>query len=323
MFRSTRTSAIAIASMASLWAAACGGSNRGRRTTVTESASVPAVTSPASVTTPGVPTVDANVSYATAESAYGARQYSSAASMFDAYVARRPENPWGHYMLGMSAWKAGQLDRARDAFEAALDRDPKHVKSLINLSRVLLDQDLAGDALPRVSAAIAIDSGVGESWRVLGRVEGRLGSVEDALAAYHRAIVLDPVDSWSMNNMGLLLIDGGQYTEALGPLARATQIDSGAPAFLNNLGIALERSGHISAAAAVYQRALDADSGYGKARVSLARVSGQQDAPGMEVDVATLGDEFAHQVDGWRMDETVESTPKSTEPASGGSGSKP
>jgi predicted Zn-dependent protease len=266
--------------------------------------------------------VDVNVSYATAESAYGARQYLSAAAMFDAYVARRPENPWGHYMLGMSAWKAGQLDRARDAFEAALDRDPKNVKSLINLSRVLLDQDLAGEALPRVTAAIAIDSSVGESWRMLGRVQGRLGNVENALAAYHRAIVLDPVDSWSMNNMGLLLIDAGQYTEALGPLARATQIDSAAPSILNNLGLALERSGHISAAAAVYQRALDADSGYSKARVSLARVSDQQDAPGLEVDVATVGDEFAQQVDGWRADEPVASTPTPAETTPAGSGAK-
>lgn len=246
--------------------------------------------------------------------------------MFAAYVRRRPDNPWGHYMLGMAAWKTGELDRARDAFEAALDRDPRHVKSLVNLSRVLLDENLAGEALPWVNKAIAIDSGVGDAWRVLGRVQARLGDQDAALQAYRTAIVLDLTDSWAMNDMGLLLIQAGRYSDALGPLARAAQLDSGAPAIQNNFGIALERSGHVAAAASAYQSALDADSSYAKARISLARVAGRQDAPGLEpIDVSALSDTFAQTVGEWRGQGSVVVTPAvaGTTVDGGGSGSKP
>ena len=42
-------------------------------------------------------------------------------------------------MLGLSAWKAGDHDRATSAFDRALQLDPNHRKSLFNSSRVLLE----------------------------------------------------------------------------------------------------------------------------------------------------------------------------------------
>ena len=81
----------------------------------------------------GTVTVDySTVSYETAESTYTARRFGEATEMFEAYVQRKPENPWGHYMLGLSAWKSGDLDRARLALERTHEHDPSHEKSLIN-----------------------------------------------------------------------------------------------------------------------------------------------------------------------------------------------
>lgn len=77
---------------------------------------------------------------------------------------------------------------------------------------------------------------------------------------------------WSLNDLGLELIDVGRFTDAVQPLTQAVQLDSTVPAFSNNLGLALERSGQLTAAAAAYRGALSADSGYARARVSLARV---------------------------------------------------
>ena len=36
------------------------------------------------------------------------------------YVVGRPENPWGHYMYGLSAWKSGQHERAMEGFDQVL-----------------------------------------------------------------------------------------------------------------------------------------------------------------------------------------------------------
>ena len=67
--------------------------------------------------------------------------------MFATYADQHPSNPWGHYMLGLSSWKAGDLDRAERAFVRANELDPKHVKTLLNLARV---QPRPGQAEGRV-----------------------------------------------------------------------------------------------------------------------------------------------------------------------------
>jgi predicted Zn-dependent protease len=255
----------------------------------------------ASTPAPSEPALPTNVSYAKAESAFTAKQYGEATTLFRAYVNEHPKNPWGHYMLGLSAWKAGDLERAQSGFQGALALDPKHVKSLVNLGRVLLESDRPMEARKRLLAAITIDSGSTDAYRVLGRVDTRLGRFDEALEAYRTALAIDPDDTWSMNNMGLLLIQQGRYEEALRPLARAVQLAEEVPVFQNNFGIALERTGHYTMAAQAYRDALSADSSYQKAKVSLARVDGRSDDPAASpVTVGMLGDSFAKEVEGWQ-----------------------
>lgn len=314
MLRSNSPRVLVLAAVA-LGAAACTKSDLPKTPKSTDTvAAAPVVVTPD--TTPSVPestttAMPENVSYALADSAYTARDYGRAADLFDAYSKQRPQNAWGFYMLGLSAWKAGQLDRARGAFQDALQLDPKNVKSMVNLSRVLLEEDRPQDALTQVHAALAVDSGSVDAWRVLGRVEGRIGHLDDALGAYHTALSLDPQDTWSMNNMGLLLIGAGRYDEALGPLARAVQLDEhSVPAFENNLGIALERTGHMTLAAEAYRKALQSDSTYAKAQVSLARVMQLDDDSTVDsVSVASLGDAFAEQVSTWQSARDVAAVP--------------
>ncbi len=304
---------LAITAAAAFTVAACGG--KPDQTPVKEPA-VSAVTPPAVVpdATPATPTVPPNVSYAAADSAFRARQYGTATDMFNVYTKRRPKNAWGFYMLGLSAWKSGQLDRADTAFASATALDPTNVKSLVNASRVLLDQGRVADARERVGDALALDSSNVDAWRVLGRVHARAGRVDNALGAYHAALSLDPQDAWSMNNMGLLLLSAGRFDEALGPLARAVQLNDSVATFENNLGMALERTGHITLAGQAYQAAITIDSTYDKARVSLARLEGHSDQPGLDsVTVASLGDTFAEQIEGWRTTRKVAVTEPATD----------
>ncbi len=246
------------------------------------------------------------ITYATAESAFAAKRYSEAAEMFAVVAAEKPENPWNHYMLGLSAWKAGDLDRAERAFTAALERDPRHLKSELNLTRVLLEFGRPVEALTHVETGLGIDSTSGEAWRLLGRVQGQMGNVDLALAAYRKAIAFDENDVWAMNNMGLTLINSGRFEEALGPLARATELRPGAPVFQNNLGMALERLGHFTTAAASYRAALAGDSTYTRAIVSLARVEKlEESTERVAVDLPMLARTFALEVGSVRQGSVV------------------
>ena len=235
------------------------------------------------------------MSFASAESAFKERKYAEAEQSFGIYVERHPNNAFGYYMLGLSAWKNGEPERAREALEKSFALDSTNVKTLLNLGRVLLEQGKPEEARGRVEAAAALDTGSAEVHRVMARVQNALGQRDSAEASYRLALSIDPTDSWSMNNLGLLLIDQGRFEEALGPLARAVELRPDAPAFANNLGVALERTGHPGSAAIAYQSALDADSTYTKAQTSLARVYGMPDE--MPIDVAQLASQFKDSIE--------------------------
>jgi Tfp pilus assembly protein PilF len=241
------------------------------------------------------------VTFADAQTAYTKRHYREAAESFDSYVQLHPKNAFGLYMLGLSAWKSGDLMRAREAFERSLAIDSTNVKTLLNLGRVLLDQGKANEALERIDAAAQVDSGSAELYRMMARVQSALGQRDSAEASYRVALSIDPTDSWSMNNLGLLLIDEGRYDEALPPLARAVELRPEAPAFANNLGVALERTGHAGAAAEAYRAALEADSTYSKAATSLARVEATSDSSTDLVDVGMLASAYKQQLESERQ----------------------
>jgi Tfp pilus assembly protein PilF len=290
---------LALTALALLTIFACDRRESEQRTTPTDEPVVikdSVVDSPVQATTPSYE----NVTYEEAEATFTSRRYGEATEMFAAYVTRRPGNPWGHYMLGLSAWKAGELPRARESFERAIELDPSHVKSLLNLARVLLELKESREASERVLAALELDSTSAETHRLMGRVRTALGEPEAAIESYRAALVLDAQDLWAMNNMGLLLIHLGRFEEALGPLARAVQLDSTIAVVRNNFGMALERTGHFVAAAESYRAAVAIDPGYSKASSSLARIDGRGDDPlAKPIDVTLLADDFIQELETW------------------------
>jgi superkiller protein 3 len=235
------------------------------------------------------PVVAGPASFADGEAAYHAGNYVEAAQVFARYTGERPENAWGHYMLGLSAWKSGDPAGAEQAFGSSLRLDPNHVKSLVNLSRVLLDGNRAGDALETLTRARDLDPSSNVVHRLLGRAYGLQGDFDRAVDAYQRALAIDDQDSWSMNNLGLLFLEHDLAADALPLLARAVELRQDVPAFHNNLGMALEHAGRFKDAAAAYGTALAASPGYDKAQRNMTRVELVKEDPQEPADPDTAG----------------------------------
>ena len=225
------------------------------------------------------PTFTGPVSFADGEAAYQARKYGDATAIFERYIEQRPKNAWGHYMLGLSAWKSGDLAKAEQALEQALAIDPDHVKSLVNLSRVFIEQKKHDEAIDRLTRAAELEPDSMQVRRLLGRTYRAQGRTDEAIAAYQKAIEVNDLDAWSMNNLGLLLLETQRADEALPLFAKAVEVRPSVPAFHNNLGMALEHTGRFLAAATAYKEALATDPGYAKARKNLARVEAVKSSP--------------------------------------------
>jgi Flp pilus assembly protein TadD len=252
------------------------------------------------------------VTYEIAENAFLNARYGEAVDLFKRYTERESKNPWGYYMLGLSAWKDGRLDLAETAFEQSLTLDPDHLKSCINLSRVLLEDHRPSDALTLLDRALAVDSTSSAAHRLKGRAYDDLGRTEDAVTAYRTAVTLDPADAWSMNNLAFIRIQQGRYEEALPALARAVELRKDVPVFYNNLGMALEHGGHFSAAAEAYACAVSLDASNQKAALNHGRVAGVREDPSLPpVDLAALAREFESEVEAWRVSTTTGAKPDS------------
>ena len=214
----------------------------------------------------------ASGSFSDGEAAYTAGKFGDAVTLFDQYTQQKPKNPWGHYMLGLSAWKAGDLEKSEKSFNEALRLDPDHFKSLLHLSRILVDQNRYDDAVVRLTHAGELEPNSADVQRLLGRAFTDQSKTDDAVAAYRRTIELDARDAWSMNNLGTLLMEKERYDEALPVLQKAVSLRKSVPVFHNSLGMAMEHTGNLKGAASEYRTALIVDSGFDKAKENLTRV---------------------------------------------------
>jgi Tfp pilus assembly protein PilF len=217
------------------------------------------------------------VTFKDGEAAYRAGNYAEATTTFTSLTKEKPGNAWGHYMLGLSASKSGDTKTAMAAFDEALRLDPKHVKSLINSARLLIDQKKPEDALPRLDAALMLEPDSADVQRLFARAYQAQGKFDEAITAYERAIELNDKDAWSHNNLGLLLFDQGRAADAVPQLTRAVELRKDVAVFSNNLGMALEHTGKFQDAAASYKTALEADPSNAKAKKNLARVEHLKD----------------------------------------------
>jgi Flp pilus assembly protein TadD len=235
------------------------------------------------------PKFTGGVTFADGETAFQAGKFGDAKAIFERYIEQRPKNPWGHYMLGLSAWKKGDAMEAEKAFESALALDPSHVKTLLNESRLFIEQKRHDEAIDRLTRAAEAEPESMVVYRLLGRTYRAKGQTDEATKAYARAIEVNDLDAWSMNNLGLLLFETQQFDEAVTWFTKAVDVRPSVPSFHNNLGMALEHTGRFRAAATAYSDALAADPGYAKAKQNLARVEKVRSVEGAEpeIDAAT------------------------------------
>ena len=216
--------AVGLAILLPLAAAACGGSGDGKkvvekRTTV----STQPVQRPTRPVTAAEPEVELElvdvtpraVSFAEAESTFTEGKYDEAVELFTLFSEEHPKNLWGHYMLGLSQWKSGEAESAERSFERALELNPEHQKSLINLARVLIEGGRPHQALVQVEKALELEPESNGGHRLMGRVRYALGEEDEAIASYQRALTIGDEDAWSMNNLALIYIRRERFEDGV------------------------------------------------------------------------------------------------------------
>jgi tetratricopeptide (TPR) repeat protein len=138
-------------------------------------------------------------------------------------VAAQSDNAEAVHMLGITAYRSGQLTEAIEHVRRAVAIAPSVARYQANL---------------------------GEMFRLVGRLD-------EALVAGRRALELDPDDAGAHSNVGIVLFDQGKFEEALAHHDRAIAIDRGFAEAHSNRGNALQRLRRFAEAEQAYRRAIE------------------------------------------------------------------
>ena len=162
------------------------------------------------------------------------------------------------HLLGIAAYHKGQMDRAREFFQQALDRAPDearyHFKYGAGVAPGWVGLRTPAEAYER---ALGLGLGSVEVYNNLGFVRGRLNRLEAAAAALGKAIGLDPTLSAPHHNLADIRRRQWRLDAALSLYRRAVDLAPQNPKAHTNLLFALNYSPrHTKAAIAAEHPAL-------------------------------------------------------------------
>jgi eukaryotic-like serine/threonine-protein kinase len=115
----------------------------------------------------------------------------------------------------------------------------------------------SGDALPFVTAALALSNGNPGVYAYVGNAQVKAGKLADAETSFRQAIRIKDGFAVATADLGLVLSELGKLSESHTMLTRAVELDPGNPRSYYNLGRNLQRQGNNERAAEMYRQAID------------------------------------------------------------------
>ena len=126
-----------------------------------------------------------------------------ARNYFETELEKDPQNPWGHYGLGMLHQKEQDLDLAIQEFRRALELDPANASVMIDLGYVLMQKKDFREAMNVLSPAVVLRPHNARALFLLGRTYEELDVAVRALQLYERAALQDPENPDILYRLGM------------------------------------------------------------------------------------------------------------------------
>ncbi|MGC1521876.1 MAG: tetratricopeptide repeat protein [Steroidobacteraceae bacterium] len=170
-------------------------------------------------------------------------------------------------LLGVSL--AGQGKEALYALTMAAKLLPTDAGAHNNLGNALGRLGRLDDAVAQYRRALLLNPQLAEAHNNLGHALLDLGQARDAAASCRQAVHLKPRYAEAHDNLGSALLELGRPQDASASYARAIAIEPGFAESHNNLGNALMELGRLDEAVASYRRALAINASFAEAHNNL------------------------------------------------------
>jgi tetratricopeptide (TPR) repeat protein len=137
---------------------------------------------------------------------------------------------------------------------------------------VLLDQNKLEEAVAAFRRAIALQPDFAGAYLNFGRALKRQNKLDEAVGAYRQTIALQPNYSAAYHNLGLVLLDQNKLEEAVAAFRRAIALQPDFAGDYWNLGRALYRQNKLDEAVGAYRQAIALQPNYSAAYHNLGLV---------------------------------------------------
>jgi len=116
--------------------------------------------------------------------------------------------------LGDALHRAGQSQKAIEAYRDAVRTDPNSLRARRSLGAALAETGDLGDALKELRAALEDYPNESLLWYEIGRIDTRQKQLPRAIEELRKATKLDPELAEAYNELGIALAESGDFTSA-------------------------------------------------------------------------------------------------------------
>lgn len=184
-------------------------------------------------------------------------EYGAAARIEASYAAKHPNDAAAQVSSGESALQAGEIDRALENFNRAVQVAPGRADAHYGLARAYLARNQPREAVAEFQAVLTAEPKNVRALNGMGIALDLLDRGREAQSAYRAALAIAPEDRADRNNLGLSLLLSGDYSQAVAELSTLAR-QPGAPARTRqNLALALGMKGDDASAAQIASQDLD------------------------------------------------------------------
>ena len=144
------------------------------------------------------------------------QSFNETTGLLEKVLVLDPGNPRAFFLLGQLSQEYKEFHLAQRYFERALEGNPNHTESHIQLAKLLMkDNDKLESALEHLSAARKLDPENAEIWAQYGQALALNKSYKKAVKAFKKAIDLDPENEGYASQLSELYFKTGDRVKAL------------------------------------------------------------------------------------------------------------
>lgn len=130
---------------------------------------------------------------------------------------------WFH--LGNAYYETNNINGAIQAFESALEKDPKFFKAMVNLALMYDENESWAKAIETFERAAEIEPENPDVWSHLGNTYYAQGKYHDAMSHYRMALSVDEDAVHALYSIGIAFADAGIFREAVRYWSRVSQLE--------------------------------------------------------------------------------------------------